>query len=325
MLAFVLSGGGNRGPLEVGALQVLLEHGIVPQMLVGTSAGAINAAFLAVEPTLDTATGLANLWQNVEKKHVFQGNRFTMLWRLLTGKDSLYRNQSLQRLILENLRLGTDLFGDIDAVKLYIVATRLDTGEARVFGQDPQERLIDAIMASTALPPFLPPWQCGDELLVDGGISADLPVRVAVSHGATEIYALHLVDAPRAGQQIRGLFSITEQTINTVLSRQLQMDLDESESIEGVTLHHVPLTGFYGLPLWDFTHTEEMIEGGRRQMEEYLQATEGVATPKRLSSLRSTLRRGARRARRALSRVPAGRWLLGRRMEGISGSIKIES
>jgi NTE family protein len=325
MLAFVLSGGGNRGPLEVGALQVLLEHGIVPQMLVGTSAGAINAAFLAVEPTLDTATGLANLWQNVEKKHVFQGNRFTMLWRLLTGKDSLYRNQSLQRLILENLRPGTGLFGDIDAVRLYIVATRLDTGEARVFGQDPQERLIDAIMASTALPPFLPPWQCGDELLVDGGISADLPVRVAVSHGATEIYALHLVDAPRAGQQIRGLFSITEQTINTVLSRQLQMDLDESESIKGVTLHHVPLTGFYGLPLWDFTHTEEMIEGGRRQMEEYLQATEGVATSKRLSSLRSTLRRGARTARRALSRVPAGRWLLGHRMEEISGSIKIES
>ncbi len=325
MLAFVLSGGGNRGPLEVGALQVLLEHGIVPQMLVGTSAGAINAAFLAVEPTLHTAAELANLWQNVETKHVFQGNRFTMLWRLLTGKDSLYRNQSLERLILENLRPGTDLFGDIDAVKLYIVATQLDTGEARVFGQDPQERLIDAIMASTALPPFLPPWQCGDELLVDGGISADLPVRVAVSHGAREIYALHLVDAPRAGQQMRGLFSITEQTINTVLSRQLQMDLDESESIKGVTLHHVPLTGFYGLPLWDFTHTDEMIEGGRRQMEEYLQATEGVATSKRLSSLRSTLRRGARRARRALSRVPAGRWLLGHRMEEISGSIKIES
>jgi NTE family protein len=325
MLAFVLSGGGNRGPLEVGALQVLLEHGIVPQMLVGASAGAINAAFLSVEPTIDTATGLGNLWQKVEKKHVFQGNRFTMLWRLLTGKDSLYRNQSFQRLIAENLRPGVERFGDITAVRLYIVATRLDTGQARVFGHDPGERLIDAIMASTALPPFLPPWRCGDELLVDGGISADLPVRVAVSQGATEIYALHLVDAPRTGQQIRGLFSIAEQTINTVLSRQLQMDLEESESTKGVTLHYVPLTGFYGLPLWDFSHAEEMIEGGRQQMEEYLQTTEGVATPERLSSLRAALRRGARRARRGLSRLSARRWFRGRGVEDLSGSIKIKS
>jgi NTE family protein len=325
MLAFVLSGGGNRGPLEVGALQVLLEHGIVPQMLVGASAGAVNAAFLAMEPTIDTATAMGTLWQKVEKKHVFQGNRFTMLWRLMTGQDSLYRNQSFQRLIEENLPPGTERFGDIETVRLYIVATRLDTGQARVFGHDPQERLVDAIMASTALPPFLPPWRCGHELLVDGGISADLPVRVAVSQGAKEIYALHLVDAPRTGQQIRGLFSIAEQTINTVLSRQLQMDLDESENVKGVTLHHVPLTGFYGLPLWDFSHTEEMIEGGRQQMEQYLQATERVATSERLSSLRAALRRGARRARRGLSRASAGRWLPGRGAENLSGSIKIKS
>jgi NTE family protein len=248
-----------------------------------------------------------------------------MLWRLVTGKDSLYRNQSLQRLIQENLRPGAERFEDIEAVRLYIVATKLDTGEARVFGHDPQERLLDAIMASTALPPFLPPWRCGDELLVDGGISADLPVRVAVSQGATEIYALHLVDAPRTGQQIRGLFSIAEQTINTVLSRQLQMDLEESESMKGVTLHYVPLTGFYGIPLWDFSHTEEMIEGGRQQMEEYLQATERVATSERFSSLRAALRGGVKKARRGLSRVRASRWLHGRGVEDLSGSINIES
>jgi NTE family protein len=325
MLAFVLSGGGNRGPLEVGALQVLLEHGIVPDMLVGTSAGAINAAFLAIEPTVDSALALGDLWEQVETGNVFQGNRLTMLWRFVTGKDSLYRNESFQRLIAENLPSGIERFEDIEGIRLYIVATRLDTGELRVFGHERQESLIDAIMASAALPPFLPPWRCGDELLIDGGISADLPVKVAVSEGAKEIYALHLVDAPRKGQQIRGVLSIAEQAINTVLSRQLQTELEESESQKGVTLHYVPLTGFYGIPLWDFSHTAEMIEGGRQQMQEYLESSWGVDKPERFSSLRAVWRQGVEKAQRTLSRIRTSRWFHARRVKDLPGSFDMGS
>jgi len=270
MIAFVLSGGGNRGPLEVGALQVLLERGIQPDMLVGTSVGAINAAFLALDPSLATALRLGELWNKVDKDQVFHGNRLTMLWRFLTGKDSLYANDHLEHLVRESLLPRVERFGDIERSKLYIVATRLDTGEPRVFGDAPEERLLDAIMASTALPPFFPPWRCGEELLVDGGIAADLPVRIALDRGAKEIYALHLVDAPRRGEQIRGLLNVAEQAINNVLARQLTAELSELASVQGITLHYVPLTGFYGLPLWDLSQTEEMIEGGRQQMEESL-------------------------------------------------------
>jgi NTE family protein len=325
MLAFVLSGGGNRGPLEVGALQVLLERGIVPDMLVGTSAGAINAAFLACEPTVDTAQALGDLWQRVETGQIFQGNRFTMLWRFVRGKDSLYRNESFARFVAENLPPGLEEFGDIEGVKLYIVATRLDTGEPRIFGHDHRERLLDAIMSSAALPPFLPPWRCGDELLIDGGISADLPVKVAVSEGAEEIYALHLVDAPRAGQQIRGVLSIAEQAMNTVLSRQLQTELEQSESQKGVTLHYVPLTGFYGIPLWDFSHTAEMIEGGRQQMQEYLESSPRVEKRKHFSSLRSAWGKGVERTRRMLSHLSVSNRFRGRRSKDLRGSVEMGS
>jgi NTE family protein len=312
MLAVVLSGGGNRGPLEVGALQVLLEHGIVPDMLVGTSAGAINAAFLAIDPTPHTAYELGQLWTKAGQRGVFRGNRLSLFWRLMTGKDSLYRNEDFRRLIEDSLPPDARCFSDIEAVKLVIVATRLDTGEPRVFGHDPHERLLDAIMASTALPPFFPPWSAGDELLIDGGIAADLPVSIAIAEGATEIYALHLVDAPPEGQQMRGLLSIAEQAINTVLFRQLQIDLKESEHTKGVTLHYVPLTGFYGLPLSDLSRTAEMIQGGRQQMEEYLHASAGVAKGKRSSRLRAALRRVAQRIRRSASWLPMSRWIPGR-------------
>jgi len=325
MLAFVLGGGGNRGPLEVGALQVLLERGIVPDMLVGTSAGAINAAFLAIDPSPDTARELGHIWRRAAEDGVFSGRRLTMLWRFVTGKDSLYSNEGFRRHVERSLPPGVERFADIQTVRLFIVATRLDTGQARVFGHDPEEFLLDSIMASTALPPFFPPWACGGELLIDGGISADLPVRIAVAEGATEIYALHLVDAPQEGRQIRGLLSIVEHAINTVLSRQLQMDLQESEHIKGVTLHYVPLTGIYGFPLWDLSHTQEMIDEGRRQMEEYLQMPRGVDTSERLSWPRAVLRGALQRLRRAWSRASGNRWIPRHHAGPFSGPLESRS
>jgi len=277
--------------LEVGALQVLLEHDIRPDMLVGTSAGAINAAFLALDPTLPAALELGEMWKKVDKNQVFHGNRLTMLWRFLTGKDSLYPNDHLQHVIEENLPPDVERFGDLERIKLYVLAARLDTGEPRVFGDDPKEHLVDAIMASTALPPFFPPWCCGKELLIDGGIAADLPVRIALARGAKEIYALHLVDTPRHKQQVHGLLNIAEQAINNVLSRQLTIELRELANIRGVTVHYVPLTGFYGLPLWELGHTQEMIEEGRRQMEVYLRASPVVIRYGRFSSLRERAKR----------------------------------
>jgi hypothetical protein len=117
-----------------------------------------------------------------------------------------------------------------------------------------------------------------------------------------------LVDAPRGGQQIRGLFSIAEQTINAVLSRQRQIELELSQSRRDVQVHHVPLVGFYGLPFWDLSHTQEMIQGGRQQMEEYLQASAWVAPSESLSSRRAALKAGVWGALRRLSHLRPGGW-----------------
>lgn len=310
----------------MGALQVLLEHGIRPDMLVGTSVGAINAVFLAVDPTPGSALDLGEVWKRVDTRQVLQGNRLTMLWRFLTGKDSLYGNESLLQLIEENLPLGVERFGDLEGIKLLIVATKLDTGEPRVFGHDAEERLTDAVMASTALPPFLPPWCCGEELLVDGGIAADLPIGIAVAEGAKEVYALHLVDVPPQARQITGLLSIAEQTINHVLSRQLDAELKESASIDGVALHYIPLTAFYNIPLWDLSHTAEMIEEGRRQGEAYLRASEAVRGTERLSFLGERLKGRLKTAIRRLQGIPTRkRHGFDEKMEPRSGTFGIRS
>jgi NTE family protein len=135
-IAFVLSGGANLGALEVGVLLVLLEHDIRPQILVGTSIGAINAAFFAPNPTLEGARSLEEMWREVSDKVFSQKDYVTAVWRFVRGKSSLYDSRKLRDLLESYFPEGIQKFSDIKAVELYITAVGLHTGELRVFGKD---------------------------------------------------------------------------------------------------------------------------------------------------------------------------------------------
>ncbi len=282
MLAFVLSGGGNRGALEVGALQALFERGIRPQMLVGTSAGAMNAAYIATNPTLEGAQELAELWLKLTKEDVYPGNHFTMAWRLLTGKDSLFPNENLKRFIEAHMPPEVRRFSDIKDVRLYVVATNLNTGQIHVFGDDPSTPLVEALMASGALPPYFPPWSYSGWQYIDGAAVANLPLGVALDRGATEVYAIHVAGLERREPYIRGLRSIASQSLAAMLSHQLQRELEEAAARPDVTVHYIKLEAFQDLFFWDFDHAAEMIEEGRRVMEEYLRAPQPLTAPRAL-------------------------------------------
>jgi len=282
MLAFVLSGGGNRGALEVGALQALFEHGIRPQMLVGTSAGAMNAAYVATNPTLEGVQKLAELWLKIAKEDVYPGNHLTMAWRLLTGQDSLFPNKNLKRFIEAHMPPGIRRFLDIRDVKLYVVATNLNTGQIQVFGDDPSTPLLDALMASGALPPYFPPWSYEGWQYIDGAAVANLPLGVALDRGATEIYAIHVAGSERREPYIRGLRSIASQSLAAMLSQQLERELERAAARADVTVHYIKLEAFQDLPFWDFDHAAEMIEEGRRAMEEYLHSPKPLTAPRAL-------------------------------------------
>ncbi|MGC8787324.1 MAG: patatin-like phospholipase family protein [Anaerolineae bacterium] len=303
-VAFVLSGGGNRGALQVGALQVLLERGVRPNILVGTSAGALNAASLALDPTLAGAQRLAKTWEGVKKRNVYPGGYAAVLWRLIRNEESLYPNANFQRFLQRYLRaLHVERFGDITSgVHLYLVATRLDTGMTHVFGDDPNDLLLDALMASTALPPFHPPWQCNGIAYVDGGMTADLPICIAAERGAQEIYALHVTTAPQPPTRLHGVLEISAHALQSLLERQLRCELQKAAELPNVQLHYIPFTAYAGLPFWDFSHASEMIAEGRAVMEAYL-AT--VARPQRTWEYpwRRIVREQWHRARKAFVRA----------------------
>jgi hypothetical protein len=135
-----------------------------------------------------------------------------------------------------------------------------------------------------------------------------------------------VVDAPPQGKQIHGLLRIVEQSIKHVLSRQLEAELQESAVTDGVWLHYIPLTGFYGLPLWDLSQAPEMIEEGRRQTEAYLRASQAAARTERLRSLGRDLKARLETAARRLQGNPARkRGGLEEKMNPHSGTFGVRS
>ncbi|MFQ5813214.1 MAG: patatin-like phospholipase family protein [Anaerolineae bacterium] len=275
MVAFVLSGGGNRGAMQTGALQALLKRGIEPDILVGTSAGALNAAYLAAHPGLQGVAGLAQVWAQVSQANVYPGGRLTALWHLLRTRESLYSNLNFRRFLETHVPAGVRRFGDIQDVRLYIVAARLETGELRLFGDDPNDLILDALMSSTAIPPFWPPWRCQDgELCIDGGVVADLPVGVALEKGAREIYALHTMAGPEEPHVPDNAWGISQQAITAMLSRQREVEMQWVAQQRDVRLHYVQLIPPRELSFWDFSHAAELIEAGYRQAAASLRAWE---------------------------------------------------
>lgn len=264
MLAFVLSGGGNRGALQVGALQVLLEAGIRPDMLVGTSVGSVNAAFLACTPTRHGAYRLGELWIEVEKRDVYPGTYLTALWNLLRGRESLFSNKNWYAFLSRHMPV--EQFGEVQ-IPCYAVATDLETGRQFVFGRDPRDRLIDGIMSSTALPPLHPPWTVDGRRYIDGGAVADLPLRVAIDMGATELIALYLANPVTPGEQVRNLLGIVNRAVTALIYRHVEADLEYVRLNSDVKLHTIELRHELSLPPWDFSRSAELIAMGRATMQ----------------------------------------------------------
>ncbi len=266
--AVVLSGGANRGALQVGALRALFERGLAVDMLVGVSAGALNAAFLAPHPSPAQVERLAEVWRRTTKEDVYPGSRAAMVWRAWRGEPSLFPNTNFRRHLLANAPHGLRRFGDLTRVRLYIVATHRASGTLRLFGDDPSEPIIDALMASSAIPPLLPPWCFGEECLVDGALATPLPVSVALAGSATDLWAIQVVADSSAPLVPEDLFGISARAVSVMLARHVE---DELALLRRVGGRLITVRGFEHLLPWDYTHTEEMIAEGYRQGREQLE------------------------------------------------------
>ena len=268
MIAFVMSGGGSRGSLQVGALRALLERGIRPQMLVGTSVGGLNATYLAADPVPDRVEQLAEVWRRTRRTDVYPGYPVHVAWRVVTGQGSLYPNDTFYRYLHRHVAPYAETFADL-RLPCYVTATNLDTGAMRVLGAKPTDRVLDALMATTALPPLHPPYPLDDGDYVDGAAVALLPIEVALQYGAREVYALHIVDAPTPTVGRRTLLHVGGRAIGALVQRQWQDSVSRCAQSR-VRLHHIQLVPLASVSMLDYSRTDDLIQAGYEQTAAYL-------------------------------------------------------
>jgi NTE family protein len=191
--AFVLGGGGLLGAHEVGMLRALSEARILPDLVVGTSIGAVNGAFVAADPD-GAAERLADLWQGESLRVVFSETVLGRAVRLARSGTHLHAIEPFRRLLQEKLPIED--FADLQ-VPFQCVAASIEQATAHWFTSGP---VVPAVIASCAVPGLLPPAEIGGTHYFDGGLVDSIPVGRAVALGASTVYVLQVgrIESPLA-------------------------------------------------------------------------------------------------------------------------------
>lgn len=192
--AFVLGGGGVLGAVEVGMLRALFERGITPDLVLGTSVGALNGAMVARRPDGSVVEQLTELWQGAGTvgPEVYGDRPLRTVRRAVATGTHLWSSRPLKQALLEEL--GDLTFEELP-VRFQVCAASIERAAEHWFDSG---SVVDAVVASAAVPGLLPPAQVGDEHFLDGGIVNSIPLGRAVQLGATRVFVLQVgrIDRP---------------------------------------------------------------------------------------------------------------------------------
>jgi NTE family protein len=234
-IAFVLGGGGSLGALEVGMLRALLERDIRPDIVLGTSVGALNGAAVAAQPDLAMIDLLETTWRNLATDPVYGGSFFSTAATIIRSKVSIHPNGPLRSLIRRTLPVRR--FEDL-AIPFQCVAACIERASEHWFHAGDLE---PAILASTAVPGLLPPVKVGQEHFMDGGLVNSIPLERGFQLGAKEVYVLHVgrIEQPLAPP--RNLLQATIVAFEIARRNRFARDLEARP--EDVEVHVLPTGG----------------------------------------------------------------------------------
>lgn len=269
-IGFALGGGGARGALQVGALRALFEQGIKPDLITGTSIGAMNAVSLALfGADLAGVDKLEEVWKQGADLQVMDPRFQNLIIRALIGRpDNSAKRKTTDFLI--HLGIQPEMtFADFAPLRIGLVSTDLTSSTPAVYGVDPQQNVLEGILASIAIQPWFMPLEVEDKFLIDGGFVSNVPIQVAMEMGADEIFALDLND-PTPIETNSTLNKYIDAITRTVCGRITDLEIALARS-KGILVHHIVLTSS-GLPTWDFSNTTALLGLGYAQMQRTLAA-----------------------------------------------------
>jgi NTE family protein len=273
--AFVLSGGGNQGVAQVGMLRAVIERGIVPDVVIGCSAGALNGAAVAYSPNLTGIDQLDAVWTSLTAAEIFPGSRLSRAWNVVRRETYLFEATGLDALV--DRATPARSFADL-AIPLRVVTTDLDTGEEVVFARGP---LKPALLASAALPGVFPIVSHDGRRLVDGGVVDSVPLWHAFA-GPVDRVIVFNVSAGAPDREERSALDVVMTSFMHSRSQRFELEMRSiPPHVQVIVLPRPTDTR----ELFDFSGGRELIDEARRlattELDRALADTSGLHRPRR--------------------------------------------
>lgn len=249
--AFVFAGGGSLGAVQVGMLKAVTAAGITPNFLVGASVGAINAAFFAGDPSPAGADRLDKIWKSIRRQDVFQVSPLAGALSFLSWRNHICSEKPLRHLIEKHLT-----FDRLEETRIpcHIVTTDLFNAVEVSFSKGPA---ASALLASAAIPGVFPPVKIGGHYLVDGGVTNNTPISVAIAKGAERVIVFPTGMSCGLKTPPKGVLEMALQTLNIAVSHRLKFDMERHlKSSEIIVL---PTLCPLDVSIFNFSRTEELI------------------------------------------------------------------
>jgi len=276
----VLSGGGSLGAVQVGMLRALFERGVRPDLLIGTSVGAVNAPWVADRPDSDGVLELAGIWLGLRRQDVFPLSPITGARGLIGRSNHFISNVNLRSLLDRHVPYSRL---EDAKVPVHVVATELKSGRATILNSGPA---VPALLASCAIPGVFPPVTIARRDYVDGGVANHTPITVAIELGASQIYVLP-VGYPWLYREPTNALGMALHALARIVEQKLDAEVAASRSLADI--HVLPSLDLADVSPADFSRTKELIDWGYRAARRYLAAAQngrGVMPEKAKRTLR---------------------------------------
>lgn len=274
MNALVLCGGGTKGAVEVGLYRALHELKIPIDIVAGTSVGAVNGAFIAAGVPPET---LETLWLRTRRRDLIRLNP-ALLWEGF-GAVSLYSARALRRLLERHLPVRR--FEELKT-PLVVVATDFATGQRALLDRGD---LVQALLASTAIPGLFPPVEWPDgRIMVDGALSENVPLRAAAESGASRAFCVLCDCCIDRSQPPRSFLASVGQAMYVALDRS-RRTLREQAAQYGIELVLVEPQLELARGELNLKHTPKLLaEGYRQALAELRLFLAGSASDRRIAA-----------------------------------------
>ncbi|MGH9301944.1 MAG: patatin-like phospholipase family protein, partial [Acidimicrobiales bacterium] len=244
-------GGASLGSVQVGMLEALAGAGVRPDLVVGTSVGAINGALVAAEGDRATAH-LARIWKYLRKEDVFPGGVISELLTLERSHNHVFNFSGLELLIGRHLSVQT--FEEL-AIPFMAIATRADDGTAQIFTSGP---LAPALLASAAIPGAFPSVEIAGQSYFDGGLVANVPMLQAIEVGAASLVVLDCGNSGRGAARPSSLAETILFSVHVMIKHQAIADLPEAA--RQVPVVYLPRPQTAGVSPFDFSASQRLMD-----------------------------------------------------------------